>query len=440
MTRRGTARTGAGLLTEDLRTLLQPHVGRQRWYGGTADDQITLVDAELLDPPWPALLRAVFESPRHERYQAILGLRELSSGADPSVGVLRLAEGEAACVDGTIDEEFAIALLRHVAPDEMVHTARPIGAEQSNTSIVYDERIILKIFRRLVGSNPEVEVTSGLMRAGFAHVAHPVAVWQHGGDDLGVLQPFLAGGVDGWALASTSLQVLLAEAGAPGHSPGDSPGDFAPEARRLGDVTAELHLTLAQVFGAHPGDAGEWVETITARAAAVAAAGIDAGVLEAQLGGLRTAADVGSSIRIHGDFHLGQVMRTAEGWFVLDFEGEPTRPVDERRRPSSPLRDVAGMLRSLSYATAAALRDNGGAVGTEAAAAWEQRNRAAFLGSYFARLAGSPLLPRDPAVTAALLDAFEVDKAVYEVAYEVAHRPDWAAIPLAAVRRLVPHP
>ncbi len=152
--------------------------------------------------------------------------------------------------------------------------------------------------------------------------------------------------------------------------------------------------------------------------------------------GCATVRDPGPAIRVHGDYHLAQVLRTDAGWYVLDFEGEPARPLEERTRPSSPLKDVAGMLRSFSYASAVALsyqEDDLSSLGR----AWEARNRECFLAGYLRKaMDGEAILPTDPAVRSAVLAAFELDKALYEVAYERANRPDWAHIPLGAVQRL----
>ena len=432
-----------GAMNGDLAALLPGHVGHQRWYGGSPDDTITLIEAKMLEQPWPGLLRVVFESPARDRYQTLLGLREIGSPVDAPIGVLSLPEGEAVLVDATLDPDLDLLLLKHVDPSVEVATARPMGTEQSNTSIVFDERLILKLFRRLTGANPEVEVTRALARAGFDHVAAPLAVWHEDGNDLAILQPFLAGGIEGWALALTSLRSLLGE----GVDPAVAGADFAPEAGRLGVVTAEMHLALGDAFGSAPGDPAAWADAMRARLGSVHPSGLDLDAVAASLERMRDVPDAGLSIRIHGDFHLGQVLRTDEGWFVLDFEGEPTRPVEERRRPSSPLRDVAGMMRSLSYASAVALREHNRpddeAADAEAAdlvARWERRNRDAFVSAYIARASGTPLLPGSEKSTAAILRGFELDKALYEVAYETAHRPDWVEIPLAAVRQLVEHP
>jgi maltokinase len=457
----------------ELDVLLPAHLQRQRWYG--AKDRIgvelRITDIEELQPPWPSLLRVVVEvrapavGDGHapvERYQLLLGLRlaasvEADAGLDPSaaVGIFETTDGTVSCFDGLADPELGLALLHHVAPAQEATSVRPINAEQSNTSLVYDERVILKVFRRLSGSNPEIEVTLGLAQLGFPNIAEPVAVWRTSGDDLAVLQRFLAGGVEGWALALTSVRDVLDEA----VDPSEAGGDLAPEAERLGVMTAELHEAMAGAFGAEPADAGQWADAMAARLASVRHPDLDRAAVRAAIERVRSAREAGSSIRVHGDYHLGQVLRIDDGWYVLDFEGEPSRPVEERRQPSSPLRDVAGMLRSLSYAAAVGLREHGtwaegardlelvaGLSGTvesqpgrrpvELAAAWEQRNRNAFLTAYLQRLDGSPLLPADPESLLALLDAFELDKAVYELAYEQAHRPDWVQIPLDAVRRL----
>ena len=147
-------------------------------------------------------------------------------------------------------------------------------------------------------------------------------------------------------------------------------------------------------------------------------------------------AEPGPAIRTHGDYHLGQVMRTDAGWYVLDFEGEPDRPLEERQRPTSPLRDVAGMLRSLHYASAVALAERDGPEFEQPAAAWEARNRQAFLDGYLPAATKGGILPADQASVDAVLAAFELEKAVYELAYERAHRPDWVHIPQAAISRL----
>jgi maltokinase len=431
-------------LEEQLAAVLPAHMARQRWFAKDREDvPLRVSRAEELDPSSPRLLRVVVEAETGDRYQLLLGLRSADDpvvatfGDVAPVGVIDTGGGPVFCYDALVDPELGLELLRHVAPAQAAATVRPIGAEQSNTSLVYDERLILKVFRRLTGANPEIEVTVALAREGFAHVAAPLAVWRSDGDDLAILQRFLAGGTEGWALALTSVRDLLAD----GSDPDEAGGDLGPEAERLGVMTAELHLAMAGAFGVQPGEPGAWADATRARVGSVHHPDVDGAGIAAVLDRVASLDQSGRSIRIHGDYHLGQVMRTDEGWFVLDFEGEPTRPVAERRQTSSPLRDVAGMLRSFGYAAAVGLREHGPASPDPApghlADAWERHNRDAFLTAYLARMEGSELLPPDLSATRALLDMFELDKAVYEVGYEQAHRPDWVQIPLGAVRRLV---
>lgn len=157
-----------------------------------------------------------------------------------------------------------------------------------------------------------------------------------------------------------------------------------------------------------------------------------------RIAGLREVTSCGAAIRVHGDYHLGQVVRTDGGWHVLDFEGEPARDLAERRQYTSPLRDVAGMLRSLQYATAVVHAERGeDPTHPDEADAWEARNRQAFLEGYFGRASDAGLLPGDPVSMSVVLEAFELEKALYEVAYELANRPAWVEIPLAAIDRLL---
>jgi len=303
---------------------------------------------------------------------------------------------------------------------------------------VFDDRVVLKVFRRVqAGLNPDIEVTGALADTGFAHVAAPLATWERGGTHLAVLQPFLSGGIDGWALALTSLRDLY---GNDCTDPADCGGDFAAESRRLGAVTAQMHVALAAAFGTREADVDEWVGLMERQLERVGAEAPWRDGATAVFERFRALARPGPAIRVHGDYHLGQVLRTDVGWFVLDFEGEPARPLEERRALSSPLKDVAGMLRSFHYASAVALRDRPEEEWEALAplgAAWEQRNRNAFLDGYLDADGIAELLPPDPGDTAAALAAWELDKAVYEVAYERDHRPDWVEIPETAISRLI---
>jgi maltokinase len=382
--------------------------------------------------------------PSAASYQVILGLRPVDSRdaflegkPEAIISELEIDLGRALAYDAAIDPDLSVAVLHHMAPEEQVERARYLGADQSNTSVVFDERLIMKLFRRLSdGPNPDAEVTRALVDVGFPNVAEPVAEWREDDHDFALVNRFLVGGTDGFVLALLSLRDLY-DRRCP---PGEAGGDFAFDARRLGAVTAELHLALAKAFGTATGDSATWGADMETHLARVRLDGVDVEQVRGVYRRLAEVGEPGPAVRVHGDYHLGQVMRTDAGWFVLDFEGEPDRPLDERRRPTSPLRDVAGMVRSLHYASQVALAEWGAEVDDELVAlaeAWEHRNRVAFLAGYLGTEGVSEVLPVDDADRRLVQAAFELDKAVYEVGYEQSHRPDWVHIPLTAVQRIL---
>ncbi|WP_222618113.1 hypothetical protein [Nakamurella sp. PAMC28650] len=314
-----------------------------------------------------------------------------------------------------------------------------IGAEQSNTSIVYGHSSILKVFRRLEpGLNPDAEVHRALQAAGSAHIAEALGVVEGpvAGErtTLGLLTGFFANSAEGWAMATASVRDLMAEGDLRADEVG---GDFASESRRLGRAVAEVHADLATAFGTDDLDdhaVADLINTMVAGAEAVAA---HVPSVATHLPEIRSAFHRADSSatglrvqRIHGDLQLGQTLRTLTGWAIIDFEGEPSKSLGYRRAMHSPLRDIAGMLRSFDYAA----NHSGGAADSQhayRAQEWAARNRAAFCDGY-AAVAG-----HDPRHMGSLLAAFELDKAVYEVAYEHGHRPSWEPIPLQAVVRLI---
>ncbi|HUZ43623.1 MAG TPA: hypothetical protein VMU63_04410 [Acidimicrobiales bacterium] len=445
-----------------LTPLLEPYIGRQRWARHDADGagpaapagRLSIAKAELLEGYEPPTLWLLVRRDG-DLYQLLIGLRPedepLDLGERDVLGVFTAAGGTAAggtgaegkawfAYDGLADAE----IVRHLAAAMGVTgvedaIVRPVGAEQSNSSVVLGQEVILKLFRRLQpGSNPDVEVSTGLDRVGFNHLASPLGVWTRDGYDLAVAQEFLAGGSEGWALALTSLRDLYASEE---EDPAAAGGDFASEARRIGEMTARMHIALGKAFGVHPPALTEWANALVEQ---VDGLGLGPNVrrrAEELASRLVAVKDV-PSIRVHGDLHLGQVMRADAGWFVLDFEGEPARPVAERRLPWPPAKDVAGMVRSFAYAAAAVLheRESSEREALEGRArAWEQRNRQAFLDGYASVEGLEAVLPEADSDTDAygvLLDFFELDKAMYELGYERAHRPDWEPIPLAAIERL----
>ncbi len=357
--------------------------------------------------------------------------------------------GDRVYYGASIDSEMAVALLRAASGGlEQAERGRPLAAEQSNTSLVYDDRLILKLFRRLApGPNPDVEISEALARTGFGHIALPLVRWQRDGHDLAFGQQYLAGGTDGWALALTSLRDFYGAASEedPTTTPAMSGGDFAAEASRLGQMTADMHLAMAEAFGTSSGGFAEhWPALIASIRERVQLLGPElSGSAQPLLAHLSQVRHPGPALRAHGDYHLGQVMRSDNGWYVLDFEGEPNRPLEERQRPVSVLKDVAGMLRSLQYASRFALRERAEsdpAVLEQLARAWEDRNGAAFLRGYYETKGIEDLLPPEMEDREAVRVAFELDKALYELGYEETYRPDWVPIPLAALWRLLSDP
>ncbi|MEU7107344.1 phosphotransferase [Streptomyces sp. NPDC046215] len=305
---------------------------------------------------------------------------------------------------------------------------RLLGTEQSNSSVVYGETYILKLFRRVCpGTNPDLELPRALAGTGCARVPAPAAWFEADAPGrpgaealpmtLGVLQPYLPGSADGWQLALSALAVRA---------------DFTASARALGHATAEVHAALAEALPTlvlrRP--QLEHLTTAMTRRLDAAADAVPAlrpyrAALRAtyeELAALGRAGRTWRAQRIHGDLHLGQALRTAEDgrWALIDFEGEPARPLAERCRPQPTARDVAGMLRSFDYAAA---------VGRAGGTTWSERARAAFCEGY-----GS--VHGDPREEPQLLRAHETDKAVYEVLYEARHRPDWLPVPMSAIRRL----
>jgi len=316
-----------------------------------------------------------------------------------------------------------------------------LGGEQSNTSVVFGEQTIMKLFRIVVpGLNPDLEVTRALTEMGNLHVP-ALQGWIESDVDgttstLGLLQEFLRSGSDGWALALTSVRDLFAEADL--HA-GEVGGDFAAESERLGMATADVHSAMAQALPTGIADqhaletlAQSMRNRLDAARVAVPQLADHAAAISAVFDALASSHEPVPLQRVHGDFHLGQVMRTDNGWVLLDFEGEPGAPIAARTALSSPLRDVAGMLRSFDYASRYLLADQPAAAQLEyRAAEWAERNRDAFCTGY-AKSAG-----KDPREDDVLLRAFELDKAVYEVAYEARNRPSWVRIPLGSIERLV---
>jgi len=468
------ASAGTGI---DLTPALDGWVGEQRWFAGKAHSPVLRSIGQWALPTDEAGVRiachlvldtasrfsTLYQVPLTERTQPLPDSSALIAQTQGSDGLPRYV------YDAPHDPAYAAALLRFITtassvpsddpagvtargellrggrgPDDptlqSVTASRVLSGEQSNTSIILDvadgagrlgRPVICKVFRVVAaGANPDVSVQSALAGAGSRFVPEPIGAvsgeWtsplaqaRHSGH-LVFAQEFLPGVDDAW-------RVALAAAAA-----GD---DFSAPAHALGVATAAVHRDLDRVFptvAATPDVINQLCLTMRERyrlaAREVPELAAHREAIEAVFARAQ-AAPWPRLQRIHGDYHLGQVLDVpGRGWVLIDFEGEPLRPLAERSLPDIPLRDVAGMLRSFDYVGATiAMRDP--AAGP-AAVEWAMTARAAFLLGYHQE--GSAAL----AGQEALLAAFELDKAVYESIYEIRNRPTWLPIPLRAVRRL----
>ena len=368
-----------------------------------------------------------------------------------------------------------------------VNAVKILSAEQSNTSVVFDKRVIMKLIRKVeMGVNPDSEVLEFLTTKTECGVVPPllgVMTYRESHAEeamegtVGVVQRFVPNKGDGWGYALARLDELLGVMRGKVWEPGDGLSKtvrsvskaFLDEIRQLGQITGSLHLALASRSETGPfqpepitkQDVERWHLKMSQflievcrdlRAMSVdqqAAAGIsrdEADALEAacrdRFGDLMVLANAQTAkVRHHGDYHLGQVLKTDDGFVIIDFEGEPARPLEERRAKVCPLKDVAGMLRSFSYAAQALLKRDQSASETDVAVvqAWEVAAREVFLEGY--RSVATPgqarFLPAAWADTIRILRVYEIDKALYELRYELRNRPEWLSIPLQGIRRLV---
>ncbi len=438
---------------------LREFVLEQRWFGAKSREisHFQVIGAPVVSADEPLLVLALveirFQPGTHELYHVPLGFRrEWKDG---------IAEVEGwVAYDALTDPELARLLVRRMREQEDVAggeaivefratadtdgelvNVRPMGAEQSNTSVVFDEELVLKVYRRIeAGVNPELEVLRFLTDRGFPSIASLEGWAAYLGTPLeatlAIAQNYVSGDGDGWELALDALTsgtgdelverlrvlgevtgamhtVLAADAADPSFAPEE------PSTESLGLLTASVDEEIEGLFASLP-DVPE-LEPILGRGEEV----------REQLRGLSHAGDVGKAIRTHGDYHLGQALWTGETWVILDFEGEPARPIVDRRQKRSPLRDVAGMLRSFAYAASAAELERG----VVPPDGWEERARDSFLLGYLAQV-DAALIPGGSSVER-LLAVFELEKAVYELRYELDNRPTWVRIPVAGIVRLL---
>ncbi len=442
-------------------------IEQQRWYASKSRHITGIeIDESVQIATDPALVlglvQARFATGSHELYQLPIAFLTAAERADPAA--ITGANGRIA-VDAAADPELArdvLALIemeaqldggdgtfrfqrpegsgRRVNPDG---PARPIGVEQSNSSIVFGDATVLKVFRRLEpGINPELELLQFLTRHQYANIAPLLGWYQYDGRlfsaTLGVAQRFFPDATGGWEMA---LDRIITD-----------PEGLLEDLGKLGTVTAELHNVLASDGGdaafSPEEPSSESLSLLTAtidedierifvrlpdddRVAAIAGRGQD---VREKISMRSQLVLGGRAIRTHGDFHLGQTLHRAgpTEWLIIDFEGEPARPLFERRQKQSPLRDVAGMLRSFAYVASAVEIMRGQRTPED----FEQRARRTFLEHYFARIEPS-LLPGGETAILNLLSIFELEKAIYELSYELDNRPDWLPIPVAGIARLL---
>lgn len=458
-----------GAPDSDLISLLAYYLPAQRWFaakGQTLTDENyrivrrTVIARDVSAADVEQVLLEVTTPTRQDLYQlwvawtdhvpdrvahAVIGTYDGRTAydalADVNVTALMLS---------AVDEgrDFGSGVSARREPDAVIDTGAMglvIGAEQSNTSIVYGHSAILKVFRRLdPGPNPDAEVHRALHAVGSSHIAQPfgeiIGRLAEGAGEaettLALLTEFFANSADGWAMATGSVRDLMSEGDLRADEVG---GDFAAESYRLGEAVAAVHADLVRAFGSTVATGAELGQILDAMRAEADAAADQVPALAEHREAIRAAFDragdhaAGLNLqRIHGDLHLGQVLRTLDGWKIIDFEGEPAKPLAFRRGMHSPLKDVAGMLRSFDYAARGqTINPHTDAQHRYRAAEWATRNRRSFCDGY-AAAAGT-----DPRHADSLLRVFELDKAIYEVVYEHGHRPLWEAIPLQAVVALI---
>ncbi len=428
----------------DLAKLPQ-YLLRQRWFAGKGAPikQVSILDQVTINEPSEfvlAIVEVCYQFGNLQRYLLLVHLDangEIGDAIEDDGFVHHLLQmihenRSLPSAGGVIRGDRLPGGEKFLDPLPGIGSIRRLKVEQSNTSIVFDDRVILKLIRKLEhGLNPELEMGQFLARhSGFAAVPRLLGALQFEGSiisSLGILHQFVRSQGDGWSYALKTIR----------HSESPHP-DYLREVERLGETLGNLHIALASdpidaAFAPEPiqqVDLQRWSSSIigelgvTIAEASQAVPGIEGrrDALVARAQALARLAPSGRKIRVHGDFHLGQVLRIASGWLILDLGGEPSRTFSQRREKQSPLKDVAGMLRSFAYASAAIELEGG------KAEQYVKPSRESFLRGYLAVIQASDLLPPEPDLSV-MIDVFEIEKMLYEVRYELQNRPDWIQIP-----------
>ena len=520
------------IVIERLREVLPAHVATRRWYRSKAKtiSKIDIEDVLALEGTQAHLLilQIFYADGSSDYYNLPVSVGHAhSEQREESILHLSLPSGESRVLYGALgDERFRDALLQTIICEETVsgengalvvsHTSSlqercnpgslphvesfVSRAEQSNTSIIYSHRYILKLFRKLeAGVNPDVEIGRFLTELGFRHTPAVLVTleYQTASDarihGAGLLQAFVANQGDVWNYSLDSLKDFFGKALATRRDPpareSEHPldllateipeelrsliGSYLESAALLGTRTAEMHATLTDQQGGPDfvpeeftsedgqklyedcmGQAKLAFELLRSKVPTLTGASRESADEVLQLeqpiadrfAAIQTTPIHAVRIRHHGDYHLGQVLYTGQDFMIIDFEGEPARPLAERRAKALALRDVAGMMRSFQYAAFAALFGQVPGVPTDGevvqsvtawAAAWNAAVSSTYLKAYLAEAGGKSFLPDDLNERRVLLDAFLLQKALYEVAYELNNRPDWLQIPLRGILSLV---
>ena len=400
-----TSATDAG--SPDFASLIGPYLARQDWaqtaLGSFGEQSVPaeVLDVEVLCSEHPGLASVIVAS-RKCTFHLVLGWRPIATapgmlGSRPGAVLGSAHDGreEVLVYDALADEELVRSLLQAATGgSESARRARLVGSLVSHSSLIFDDRLFMKCYRVIEpGRRPEIELMIKLDRTGFNHMLAPVAHWERGGSDLGLVREFVPGAIEGKALAATSLRDLLARAdkspdGASFEDVGLAGGDFGPEMRRVGIMTARMHLALGEAFGGAPLPASDAWQAPADRDAEVPA--LDAPQAPADRGAA-VPAPGGVAVRIHGDYHLRRVMRTDAGWLVAGFGDDPLMGADagsaSQREPkyASAVEDIADMCCSLRQVTSDCLDLQPASTAAHAqllAAGWERRNTGEFVRGY----------------------------------------------------------